>query len=163
VHTKDSGTNHVLNLWLTPYKLTGWLASLDFYRETISFEGWVCLYHKMTLPPNLDHSWVVFEGWSQILPSTKLFCHGFEQSCSAMATQKLEEKVQQHDEVVESSKTGCRSQSRAHGKACEQVPALICDTYARRIVCAATIWGGYFAHREQNNLPKYLGSKSEIP
>jgi len=80
-----------------------------------------------------------------------------------MATQKLEEKVQQHDEVVESSKTGCRSQSRAHGKACEQVPALICDTYARRIVCAATIWGGYFAHREQNNLPKYLGSKSEIP
>jgi len=45
------------------------------------------------------------------------------------------EKVQQHDEVVESSKTGCRSQSRAH----EQVPALICDTYARRILCAATI------------------------
>jgi len=30
VHTKDSGTNHVLvNLWLTPYKLTGWFASLD--------------------------------------------------------------------------------------------------------------------------------------
>ena len=87
------------------------------------------------------------------MPSTKLFRHGFkfEQSCSAaMATQKLEEKVQQHDEVVESSKTGCRSQSRAHGKAYEQVLALICDTYARRIVCAATIWGGYFAHtREQ--------------
>ena len=50
------------------------------------------------------------------MPSTKLFRHGFEQSCSAMATQKLEEKVQQHDEVVESGKTGCRSQSRAHGK-----------------------------------------------
>jgi len=33
-----------------------------------------------------------------------------------MATQKLEETVQQHDEVVESSKTGCRSRSRAHGK-----------------------------------------------
>jgi len=58
-----------------------------------------------------------------------------------MATQKLEEKVQQHDEVVESSKTGCRGQSRAHGTAYEQVPALICDTYARRIVCAATTWG----------------------
>jgi len=27
----------------------------------------------------------------------------------------------------------------------EQVPALICDTYARRILCAATISGGYFA------------------
>jgi len=53
-----------------------------------------------------------------MLPSTKLFRHGFEQSCSAMATQNLEEKVQQHDGVVESSKTGCRSQPRAqHGKA----------------------------------------------
>jgi len=60
-----------------------------------------------------------------------------------MATHKLEEKVQQHDEVVKSSKNGCRSQSRAHGKAYEQVPALICHTYARRILCAATIWGGY--------------------
>ena len=60
-----------------------------------------------------------------MLPSTKLFRHGFEQSCSAMSTQKLEEKVQQHDEVVESSKSGCRSQSRAHGTASEQVQALI--------------------------------------
>jgi len=51
-------------------------------------------------------------------------------------------KVQQHDEVVESSKTVCRSQSRAHGKAYEQVPALICETCARGILCAATIWGG---------------------
>jgi len=76
------------------------------------------------------------------LTSTKLFRHGFEQSCSTMATQKLEEKVQQHDKVVESSKTGCRSQSRAHGKAYEQVPALIYDTCARRILCAATIVGG---------------------
>jgi len=94
-----------------------------------------------------------------ILPSTKLFRHGFEQS----GTQKLEEKVQQHDEVVESSKSGCRSQFRARGKAYEEVPALICDTHARRILCAATIWGGYFAHREQNNPPKYLGNKSQIP
>jgi len=29
--------------------------------------------------------------------------------------------------------------------------ALIVDTYARRILCAATIWVGCFAHREQNN------------
>jgi len=79
-----------------------------------------------------------------------------------MATQKLEQNAQQHNEVVESSKTCCRSQLRAHGKAYEQVPALICDTYARRILCTATIWGGYFAHREQNNPPKYLGKKSEI-
>jgi len=42
--------------------------------------------------------------------------HGFEESCSAMATQKLEEKVQQHDEDAESSKTGCRSPSRAHDR-----------------------------------------------
>jgi hypothetical protein len=55
----------------------------------MGLERGVYLYHKMTPPPNLGHSWVVFEGWSQILPSTKLFCHGFEQSCSAMATQKL--------------------------------------------------------------------------
>ena len=42
------------------------------------------MYHKMTPPPNLGHSWVIFEGWSQILPSTTLFRHGFEQSCSAI-------------------------------------------------------------------------------
>jgi len=115
----------------------------------------------MTQPPNLEHFKVILEEWSQILHSTKLFHHEFEQSRSAMAT--LEGKVQQHDEVVESSRTGCRSQSRAHGKDYEQVPALICDTYTRRIVCASTIWGGYFAHREQNIPPKYLGNKSEIP
>jgi len=64
---------------------------------------------------------------------------------------------------VQLRKTAWRSQSRAHGKAYEQVPALICDTYAHCILYAATIWGGYFAHREQNNPPKYLGNKSEIP
>jgi len=72
----------------------------------MGLEGGVYLYHKMTPTPNLGHSWVVFEGWSQILLSTKLFRNGFEQHCSPMATQKLEEKVQQHDKVVESSKTG---------------------------------------------------------
>ena len=34
VRTKDSGTDHVLvNLWLTLYKLTGWLASLHLAVE----------------------------------------------------------------------------------------------------------------------------------
>jgi len=45
----------------------------------------------------------------------------------------------------------------------EHVPALICDTFSRRILCAATTWVGCFAHREQNNPLKYLGDKSEIP
>jgi len=49
------------------------------------------------------------------------------------------------------------------GKAHEQVPALICDTYACRILGAATIWGGWFALSEQNNPTKCLGIKSEIP
>jgi len=48
-------------------------------------------------------------------------------------------------------------------KAYKQVPVLICDNCARRILCAANIWGVYFAHREQNNPLKYLGNKSEIP
>jgi len=34
------------------------------------------------------------------------------------------------------------------GKTHEQVPALICDSYAQRILCATAILGGYFAHRE---------------
>jgi len=66
----------------------------------MGLEGGVYLYHKMTPPPNLGDSWVVFEGWSQIVPSTKLFRHEFEQNCSAMVTQNFEEKVQQNDEVV---------------------------------------------------------------
>jgi len=90
----------------------------------------------MSLIPNFGRFWVLCDGWSQIVPSEKLFRHGFEQSCSAMATPKLEEKVQQHDEDAESSKTGCR--------------------------CVAAIWGGYFAHREQNSPPEYLWNKSEI-
>ena len=84
----------------------------------------------MTPPPNLGFFRVILGGWSQILPSTKLFHHRFtfEQICSAMETKKLEETVQQHDEDAESSKTGCRSPSRAHGKDCEQMSALICDS-----------------------------------
>jgi len=91
------------------------------------------------------------------------FRHGLEQSCCAMATKFFfEEKVQQHDEDAESTKTGCRSSSRAHGKTYEQVPALICDSYAHHILRAAAMCGGYFAHKEQNRPPNYLGNKSEI-
>ena len=68
-----------------------------------------------------------------------------------MATHKLEEKVRQHDEDGESSKTSCRSLSRAHGKVflCEQVSAIICDSYARCSLRAAAIWGGNVAHTDQ--------------
>ena len=48
------------------------------HRETMGLEGGVYLYHKTTPSPNLGHSWLSFEWWSQILPSTKLFRHGFE-------------------------------------------------------------------------------------
>jgi len=80
------------------------------------------------------------DGWFRILPSKKLFCHVFEKSCSAMAKEQLEEKVQQLDQDAEESKTGCRSLWRAHDKVYEQVPALICHSNARRILCAAAIW-----------------------
>jgi len=66
----------------------------------------------MTPPPNIGCIWVIFQGWSQILPGTKLFRHEIEQNCSSRATQELEEKVQQHNEDLESSKTGCKSPSR---------------------------------------------------
>jgi len=42
---------------------------------------------------------VILEGWSQILAWTKLFRHGFEHSCSAMARPKMGEKAKQHDEI----------------------------------------------------------------
>jgi len=56
----------------------------QIHRETMVFNGGVYLYHKMTSPPNLRYFWFIFEGWSQILPSTgvppwiwtKLFRHG---------------------------------------------------------------------------------------
>jgi len=46
------------------------------------------------------------KGWTW---PNSLFGHSkwLEKGCSAMATQKLEEKVQQHDEDAESNKTGC--------------------------------------------------------
>jgi len=66
----------------------------------------------------LAHFWGVIPNFAL----NKAVPHGFEQSCSAMATQKLEEKAQQHDEDAEFCKTGCRSPSRVHGRAYEQVP-----------------------------------------
>jgi len=110
------------------------------------FEGWFYLYHKMTPPPNLGHSWFIFEGWSQILPSTKLFRHGFEQSCSAMATQLLEEKVQQHDEVVNQAKVAAGA-NRGHlakqvrASACIDLrhlcpPHLVPSYHLRGLVCS---------------------------
>ena len=126
----------------------------------MGLEGGVYLYHKMTPPPNLSHSWVVFEGWSQISPSEKLFRHGFEQSCFAMAMQKLEENVQQHDEIVNQAKLAAEAN---RGHVAKQVPTMICDTYARRILFANTMWGGYLAHREQNKPLKNLRNKCEIP
>jgi len=99
---------------------------------------------------------VVFESFLRGGPNfdlNKSVPCGFKHSCSAMATQQLKEQVQQHDEDAESSKTGCRSPSRAQGKVYEQVPALICYSYARCSLRAAAIWGGDFAHKEQNPPP----------
>jgi len=72
----------------------------------------------------LAHFW----GMVPIFALTKAVPHGFEQSCSAMSTQRLEEKAQQHDEDAELRKTGNRNPSRVHGKAYEQMPAMICDS-----------------------------------
>jgi hypothetical protein len=57
---------------------------------------------QLTPPPNSGCFCVIFVGWSQILHSTKLFRRGFEQSCSAMATKKLEEQIQQQNEDAKS-------------------------------------------------------------
>jgi len=56
----------------------------------------------------LDFVGVIF-GW--VVPNfafKNLFRHVFQKSCSAMAKEKLEEKVQQYDQDGEESKTGCR-------------------------------------------------------
>jgi len=108
-----------------------------------------------------------------------LFRHGFEQSCSAMATQKLEEKVLQHDEDADLSKSGCNGllqpalmcscngllqaiEGTWHDKAhaCTHVSQL-CPPHLVRTkhqTCA----GGYFAHSEHPSPQKYFGNKSEI-
>jgi len=100
----------------------------------------------MTPPPILVVFGSFLRGVPKFGPLTELFNHAFKQSCSAMVTQKLEEKVQQHDEDAESSKTGCRSPSRIHGGAYEQVPTLIWDSYARRSLRAAAIrMGGFYS------------------
>ena len=72
--------------------------SEQIHRETMGLEGGLFVpYDDPT--PQFWSFLCRLEGWSQILPSTKLFRNGFEQSCSAVGTQKLEGKVQQHDEV----------------------------------------------------------------
>jgi len=82
-----------------------------------------------------------------------------EQSCSVMATQKLEENLQQHDEDAESSKTSCRSLSRARGTADERTDELMAPVPAAS--CAqppfggAFLLGGSFAHRGQNSPSQY--------
>jgi len=40
----------------------------------------------------------------------------------------------------------------------EKVPALICDTYARRIVCVSTIWGCCFALASNITPPNIWGT-----
>ena len=49
MRTNDSGTDHVLvNLWLTLYKLTGWLASLDLAAPTVTQR--LILSHRTASP-----------------------------------------------------------------------------------------------------------------
>jgi len=45
----------------------------QIHLKTTASQRRVYLYHKMTPPPNFGYFWIIFEGWSQILPSTKLF------------------------------------------------------------------------------------------
>jgi len=94
--------------------------------------------------------WVIFGSFLRGGPK---IC--FQQSCFAMNLNKLfrhgdkkswRQRYRQNNEDAESSKTGCSSPSKRHGKAYEQVPALIYDSYVHRILCIAAIWGGYFAH-----------------
>ena len=107
--------------------------------ETMGLEGGICLQHKMTPPPNLGHFWVVF---LVVVPN-----FAFNKNQAKLAA----------------------GANRGHMEAHEQVPALICDTFARRIkqnwlqqpiegtwkpmsricdtfarciLCAPTIWGG---------------------
>jgi len=101
--------------------------------------GFVCTRDGPT--PQFGSFWIIFDGWSPNLTFNKAIPHGFEQICSNM-TQKLEEKVQSHDEDAECSKTGCRSPSREHGKAYEQAPAQICGSYARRSFARSSHLGG---------------------
>ena len=96
-------------------------------------------------------------GWFQILPWTKLIHLGFEQSCSAMA-QKLEParkrysnttRMRMQPEIEDEAKMAAAALA-GQGHMVEQMntlssPALICDSCARRILRAATIWRGYFA------------------
>jgi len=109
---------------------------------------------------------VVCENCWGVIPNfafNKAVPHGFEQSCSAMATQKLEEKVQPHDEDAESSKSGCRTSLRAYCKAYEQVPALIYSSYASRsFVRSCHFGGGGCSLWAKYGQEIYMGKKSEF-
>jgi len=64
VHIKDSVTNHVrVNLWLTLYKLTGWLASLDLAAPTVPQR--LILSHRTASPHALYDVLVLDRGWGK--------------------------------------------------------------------------------------------------
>ena len=79
--------------------------------------------------------------------------------CAAMASQELEEKVQPHDEDAESSKTGCRRPSRAHGKAYTQVPELIYCRYACRSFARSCHLCGGFCSEGAKCPPQIFGGE----
>ena len=57
-----------IHIHIYEYSNTCTCMYIYIHRETMGLEGGVYLYHDMTTPPNLGHSCVIFEGWSQILP-----------------------------------------------------------------------------------------------
>jgi len=115
--------------------------------------GVICTI-RWPLPP-IGVVWGIFWGVIPNFAFNKAVPHGFEQSCSAMVTHKLDEKVQPHDEDAESSKSGCRSSWRAYCKAYEQVPALIYSSYTRRSFVRSCHLGGGGCSLWQN-----IGKKS---
>jgi len=79
------------------------------------------------------------------------------------ATKFFEEKVQQHDENAESSKTGCRSPSWQGNMAKHMSKCLHwSETAMPAAYCAQLPFGGLFCSYGANNPPKYLGNKSKI-
>jgi len=75
---------------------------IDVYLSTSLQNFCLCVFHFSGKTPQFRSFLGLFEWWSQILPSPKLFRNGFEHIYSTMMTHKLQEKVQQHDEDAES-------------------------------------------------------------
>ena len=96
----------------------------------------------------LRHSWVIFEGWSQILLSTKLFRHEFDEG-KRTAT-RCSCRIQQNwlQEPIEG--TG----QRMWASACTDLQHLCPRSYHL---------GGLFFSWEQITPPNIWGEKSEIP